>query len=199
MLIRQLVICPCLYGAVLLEDLEVESSKEVLRRTRTLNRLKATGDRVLLALAALHGALIAYVCYYFLRDTFADGRGFELWIEVCVSEGINFWVWFVKMAPLFLALFPVDRAIWYGGGTLRSRLVAGCRDYESTPEFNDPRFPRCVEPETLAAEQANLSTFFRGLASKSYAHSLSTFNSERASPRATAPDGPAAPTRGAGS
>ena len=118
----------------------------------------------------------------FFRDTFAQGKGFELWTEVCLSEGLNFWVWFLKMAPLFLPLFFVDRANWFSGGTLASRLPCGCWAYAATANYNDPRFPRCVEPETLDAHSARLSTFFTNLASRD--RSLSTFNVE--TPRTTA-------------
>ena len=71
---------------------------------------KSAGDRLLIALLFVHGFLIAYVFYYFFADSLKDG-GYDLWYEIGISESINFFVWFLKMLPLFVALYPIDRVL----------------------------------------------------------------------------------------
>ena len=176
-LIRQLVICPCFYAPLLAGDLDVTSpgaARAVVERTRKLHRFKSAGDRLLMVLFVVHGLCIAYVLFHVLWDTIDDG-GAQLWYEIGISEGLNFFVWFLKMFPLFFLLFPVDRARWFQGGALGDYVL--CRRslaaYRRSPHFLDASFPRCVEPETREVHEARLSTFFDELFQREY--NLSTF------------------------
>ena len=65
-----------------------------------------------------------------IRDTKANDSvgatasnpwAFMAW-SVFVSECLNFIIWFVKFAPLFLLLFPIHRAQWHHGGSLSDYL-----------------------------------------------------------------------------
>ncbi|KAH8069403.1 hypothetical protein JL721_5963 [Aureococcus anophagefferens] len=168
---------PLLLRAAPRGDLDVASpgaARAVVERTRKLRRFKSAGDRLLIVLFGVHGLCIAYVLFHVLWDTIDDG-GAQLWYEIGISEGLNFFVWFLKMFPLFFLLFPVDRAVWFQGGALGDYAL--CRRslaaYRRSPRFLDASFPRCVEPETRQVHEARLSTFFDELFQREY--NLSTF------------------------
>ena len=72
--------------------------------------------------------------------------------QVLYSELVNFVSWFIRFTPLFLLLFPIHRAQWYQGGTLKDYLLLrrSCRGV-----IVDARSP-CVVPETTALRSARL-------------------------------------------
>ncbi|KAH8048354.1 voltage-gated potassium channel [Aureococcus anophagefferens] len=60
------------------------------------------------------------------------------------SELVNFFLWFLKFAPLFLLLFPIHRAQWFQGGDLADYLLCkrGWCAYLDSPNYGNPDFPR---------------------------------------------------------
>lgn len=126
--IRLIVICPCCIKVW--EDADVPDA--VLRLVRS----KRLGNRFMCALLAAH--------FFGLAVSLRAGmvRG------VVVSELITFYSWYLKFVPYFLVLFPIQRAIWFQGGTVCDYLMLrrDCCTYEASPNFNDPLFPRAVRP-----------------------------------------------------
>ena len=154
-LIRQLVICPCLYEPVIAEacaDRRTMSDQELARRARRLRRWKVRGDRIIVALLALHLLVIAGTISVMTANNHEgySNRRVIYVNHILLSEGVNYFVWFVKFLPLFLLLFPIHRAQGFLGGSLSDYLL--CRRhacaYASSDAYLDKTFPRRVEPET---------------------------------------------------
>ena len=164
-LIRQIVICPCLYEPVMraARDDAVLAAGELAARAAKLRRWKERGDRVLVLLAVFHGAMIAAVIYVVTTENWLRGyRNPQTAVvrRILVAELVNFFVWFLKFAPLFLILYPIHRAQWYCGGDLsdyvlrRRALLA----YRTSENYRDEMFPRCVTPETRELRGTRLSS-----------------------------------------
>ena len=132
-----------------------ENTLSVCRKKRTekLTYWKERGDRLILVLAVGHLTMIAATIYIVTSDDWLKGyRNPRKTVvnRIIVSELFNFFVWFVKFAPLFLALYPIHRAQWYQGGELVDYLLCrrSCSAYKSSQKYRDKTFPRCVNPET---------------------------------------------------
>jgi len=121
---------------------------------------------------------------------------------LCLSEFINFFFWFIKFIPLFLFLYPIHRAQWYQGGSYTeyfccsffankqydtslsaannysSHSNKSCWNYTSSPNYLNPRFPRCVRPETRKCASAKVRTLITDLVHPRHStggYHLSTF------------------------
>ena len=161
-LIRQLVICPCLYQPLIdaacdgSADLDAD---ELRTRADALVEWKWRGDRIALLLLLVHFffvfAAVAFVAFNSHEHVTAERYGAEhvrVLYHVLYSELVNFVSWFIRFTPLFLLLFPIHRAQWYQGGTLKDYLLLrrSCRGV-----VVDARSP-CVVPETTALRSARL-------------------------------------------
>lgn len=152
-LIRQLVILPCVYESTLLEALQMQADEEdnnerVRAAVTKLVRLKIIVDHIIVCLFLAHATTLVVVIIVF-------GKGFYGTLQgVVASEIINYFFWYVKFFPLFVALYPIHRAAWYQGGTLLDYLL--CRvswcSYRDSPNYLDPSFPRCAKPDRLVAQ-----------------------------------------------
>ena len=176
--IRQIVICPCLYAPVIREAChEGEMSEDELKvRANRLAKWKRRGDRVVVLLLVFHLLLIfltiAYIAYmnnmggkrHLTRKNYGKVHG-RVSLQMLYSEAVNVVSWFVRFTPLFCLLFPIQRAQWYQGGTLCDYLL--CR--RSWCVARDDRAP-CVEPVTTHLREAGLLP--RGLphSAKSFMH-----------------------------
>ena len=163
-LIRQIVICPCLYEPVIhaaCDDHRTMTTDELRHRASKLQRWKERGDRLLLALSAVHISLIVAVIYIVTTEDWLAGyRSPQKTVvsRILVSEAVNFFIWFLKFAPLFLILYPIHRAQWFQGGDLKDYVLCRRSFFVShTPNFRDKDFPRCVRPETQHQAAARLS------------------------------------------
>mgnify|MGYP001162823070 CR=1 FL=1 len=181
-LIRQLVICPCLYRPVIELACEEqgwghETTQELFLRAKKLRHWKVRGDKVILALLLTHLTVIALMIFIITSQNWRHLDDYhrldEIFLERIVgSELVNFLIWFPKFLPLFLLLFPVHRAMWFTGGSEGDYLR--CKrspfSYLSSENYLDPAFPRCVLPETSAlpknlpylSPRHGLSNFRRG-------------------------------------
>ena len=144
-------------------DFRFIATGELAARAAKLRRWKERGDRVLVLLAVFHGAMIAAVIYVVTTENWLQGyRNPQTAVvkRILVAELVNFFVWFLKFAPLFLILYPIHRAQWYCGGDLsdyvlrRRALLA----YRTSENYRDDRFPRCVTPETHELRGTRLSS-----------------------------------------
>jgi hypothetical protein len=183
-LIRQLVICPCLYAPVIklacedrAEGWRQETTKELFLLAKKLRHWKVRGDKVILALLLTHLTVIALMIVIITSQNWRHLDDYhrldEIFLERIVgSEVVNFLIWFPKFLPLFLLLFPIHRAMWFTGCSEGDYLR--CRwslfSYLSSENYLDPAFPRCVLPETSAlpknlpylSPRHGLSNFRRG-------------------------------------
>lgn len=184
-LIRQLVICPCLYKGML-DDLEsrTKSEGEIERRAAFLRRWKIIGDRVLVFLFLTHAVIIGLVLDTLFNDDWFPGHSNArqlVWKGIVFSEAFNFVGWFLKFAPLFAGLYPLHRAQWFEGGSVGD-YASGRRSlgsYRTSPNYLDAAFPRCVVPESGGGDIHSAKLFssikhWRG-AGSSGGFSLSTF------------------------
>ena len=117
-LIRQLVICPCLYEPVIrmacgdhTHGWRQESTKDLLSRARKLRRWKVRGDRVILALLVTHLVVIVLMIIIITTENWRHLDEYSSLDEIFLnrifgSEVVNFFIWFPKFLPLFLFLFP---------------------------------------------------------------------------------------------
>mmetsp|Transcript_3225 Transcript_3225/g.9699 ORF Transcript_3225/g.9699 Transcript_3225/m.9699 type:complete len:343 (-) Transcript_3225:114-1142(-) len=186
-LIRQLEICPCFYQPVLSaanddpDGEEDEDDKKLIDDAQKLIRWKTKGDKMLAALYVGHVFMIVLVLIYIgihkkearhvIKEQGSDARStsgnnpweFMFW-SVFLSEALNFFVWFVKFFPLFLALFPIHRDMWHTG---ERPTIPGlfkyifCRRRCAYSTSADSDVPRCVEPETCNLERPPLRTLVR--------------------------------------
>mmetsp|Transcript_1099 Transcript_1099/g.3285 ORF Transcript_1099/g.3285 Transcript_1099/m.3285 type:complete len:229 (-) Transcript_1099:24-710(-) len=194
-LIRQLVICPCLYKPVIdaaCKDTDAEDldDRELHEKIRTLRRWKRRGDRTLLVLLVLHVAFIVaafvvvymgylgWVCNEKAEKGECPHRTVSLLASgILMTEFIQFFGWFLRLGPIFPILFPIHRAMWYKREDPEKELKkyllcrASVCDYTSTDAYNDPNFAPCVQPDTrklgqvVHARTSNLSTFRSSAAS----------------------------------
>ncbi|KAH8073688.1 voltage-gated potassium channel [Aureococcus anophagefferens] len=160
-LIRQLVICPCLYqpliDAACDESADLDAD-ELRTRADALVEWKWRGDRTALLLLLVHFffvfAAVAFVAFNSHEHVTAERYGEEhvrVLYHVLYSELVNFVSWFIRFTPLFLLLFPIHRAQWYQGGRSGLPLLRrSCRGV-----VVDARSP-CVVPETTALRSARL-------------------------------------------
>ena len=171
-LIRQIVICPCLYEPVIRAAFDDEthhtlSDAALAYRANKLRTWKRRGDRTILILLLVHIAMMAFSIIFaalsnrlgFLRaEHVGVPPGHIILFYICASEAFNFFFWFVKFTPIFLIKYPIDRAIWFQGGTLKDYLLfrRPCSSYVSSHKYKDPDFPRCVLPETEHLRRAQL-------------------------------------------
>lgn len=162
-LIRQLVICPCLYQPLIkaaFDDESADLDDDKLRaRADALVKWKRRGDRTLLLLLVVHVffvvaavAFIAFNSHEHVTPERYGGAHVRVLYQVLYSELVNFVSWFIRFTPLFLLLFPIHRAQWYQGGTLKDYFLLrkSCRGV-----VVDARSP-CVVPETTALRSARL-------------------------------------------
>ena len=183
-LIRQLVICPCLYEPVIrmacgdhTHGWRQESTKDLLSRARKLRRWKVRGDRVILALLVTHLVVIVLMIIIITTENWRHLDEYSSLDEIFLnrifgSEVVNFFIWFPKFLPLFLFLFPIHRAMWFQGGKECDYLK--CKrsvfTYKRSYNYLDADFHRCVQPETSALPRnlpylsptTGLSNFRRG-------------------------------------
>ncbi len=153
-LIRQIVICPCLYGPLIAAACEGDAptglwngvgkpsttihkidDRKLARRAQRVKRWKLRGDRGIMWLLVVHFAVVFTAI--FLLASHLEGAPYlgerekntpqrhHAALLIFYSEVINFWFWFVKFTPLFLVLYPIHRAQWYQGGSLADYLL--CR------------------------------------------------------------------------
>lgn len=182
--IRQLVICPCPYNALLDElydarsDRDIEALKEAADR---LIRIKVTGDRVIVGLLMLHVAGIVGVIVWLAswtvnsdagrREEHLNTPGSAL-VSISLSEVYNFFVWFVKFLPLFLLLYPIHRDAWFTNGKLQEYVLCQrhCAQYLRNQNYRDKRYPRCVEPVGEPAQSATLTHVLRDITQSYRSH-----------------------------
>lgn len=131
--IRVLVICPCC--------VKVWEDSDVTDAVVRLVRSKRLGNRLIVSLLAAHLAALAVSMRH---------AGVQFARAVLVSELITFYSWYFKFVPYFLVLFPIQRAIWFQGGSLTDYLLCRrqCCTYQASPNFIDKSFPRAVRPAT---------------------------------------------------
>mgnify|MGYP001169757391 CR=1 FL=1 len=101
-LIRQLVICPCLYEPVIKAACDPDSmdDEDLGRAAEKLVRKKTRGDKILMVLYVCHllliGVVLIYVAIYQSTARKVVG-GVNPWswmfANVCASEFLNFFVW----------------------------------------------------------------------------------------------------------
>lgn len=170
--IRQIVICPCLYEPIIRAAFDDEthhtlSDAALAFRADKLRTWKRRGDRTILILLLVHIAMIVFsIAFAALSNRlgFLSAQnvgvppGHIILFYICASEAFNFIFWFAKFTPLFLIKYPIDRAIWFQGGTLKDYLLfrRSCSSYVSSHKYKDPDFPRCVLPETEHLRRARL-------------------------------------------
>ena len=179
--IRQLVICPCAYNALvddIVNNVEDEESladmpldKKLQDRARRLMTIKIVGDRVLLWLFVVHCVVVTAVIIWISswhfnsdsEDNIDDFRSpSNALSSMAQSELLNFFFWFVKFFPLFVGLYPIHRAQWYVGGDVQEYLLCQRGNpftcYRTSENFLNPEFPRRVEPETVKCSSAKMKT-----------------------------------------
>lgn len=173
-LIRQLVICPCKYSALVedLIDADDFNSAELLERAESLIEMKIFGDRILLILLIVHFGLIVSMLAWMaswnfnteresrVRHTHSPARALR---SILTSEALNFFLWFVKLTPWFLALYPIQRAMWYQGGTMADYFLCkrSCAGYRTSPNFENSKigmYPKCVVAEYDRCKSARITT-----------------------------------------
>ena len=172
--IRQLVICPCAYNALVNDIVDEEncraSDRELQERAKRLMFIKIVGDRILLWLFLAHFAAVACVIIWMSSWNYTshaeeklksenENRPAGVLLNMATSELVNFFVWFVKFLPLFVILYPIHRAQWYQGGPLKDYLL--CKrslNYRKSVNYKNEKFPRRVEPETKRCTSAKMRT-----------------------------------------
>ena len=153
-LIRQIVICPCLYGPLIIAACESDApsglwngvgkpatpvskidDRKLARRAQRVKKWKLRGDRGIMGLFVVHVGIVFTAI--FLLASHLEGAPYlgdkekntpqrhHAALLIFYSEVINFWFWFVKFTPLFLVLYPIHKAQWYKGGSLADYLL--CR------------------------------------------------------------------------
>ena len=111
----------------------------------------------------------------------ASGAGWVFVDNILFSELGNFFLWFVKFAPIYAVGFPLHRAQWFQGGTAGDYLLGRLSlwAYVDAPSHKRATYPRCVAPETSSVKAARLATTVRdvarGRAGAAAGFSLSTF------------------------
>lgn len=125
-LIRQLAICPCFALAMLEQrralfgDDGEDASRRSARAARRYDRIKRNGERGLLALSAVHVALLVhFVAVSYTLDRTSNRAILE---NTLVQELGAVAHWFVRFVPLFCVLHPAHRHQWYRGGSFRDAL-----------------------------------------------------------------------------
>ena len=151
-LIRQLVICPCLYKRIIDDIARLRAADDTERRAKALVRRKRYGDYVLIAVALAHTAFIANVVAFICRNRRVGLLAVAArWaVNELKQQAFNV-AW---QTGLFLALFPVHRAMWFAGGSYAdyARRCRSTGDYRASPNYRDPNFPRCVASGADAAK-----------------------------------------------
>ena len=131
-LIRQIVICPCLYGPLIQAACEGDApvglwngvgkpsttihkidDRKLARRAQRVKRWKLRGDRGIMWLLVVHFAVVFTAI--FLLASHLEGAPYlgerekntpqrhHAALLIFYSEVINFWFWFVKFTPLFIS------------------------------------------------------------------------------------------------
>lgn len=184
-LIRQLVICPCPYNALLDKLQHARDDRDITGLRHAAERLiraKVTGDRIIVWLLILHLVAIASVLAWLA--TWQVDRDAERRVQhhtnpasalasIALSEVYNFLVWFIKFLPLFLALYPIHRDAWFTRGQFREYLTCTrhCNQYLRSPNFKNPEFPRCVAPvDVRASKTASLKSIFTDISKSTRSH-----------------------------
>ena len=161
--VRQIVICPCLYQETIQELLLQEdggcagkqSSRRAAKLAEAWMRRKRIGYRVLVAVALAHTVVLGWVLQYVL--TTSGVSLLTLLIQWSLIEFIQETSWFVRTSPFFVVLYPIHRAQWFEAHSVSDYVL--CRrslwTYSASANYANRDFARCVWGSSLDFAKAS--------------------------------------------